>query len=165
MSSAVPFLASERLRRHTGRVVIELSLDTWVSLAALAAALITMYGMLRRGARNDMKAFRAEFTGDITELRTEVKGDITELRAGTEGSIARLEGAIEHLDQRTTRIEENIIEFRSEVKADITRLEENIVELRAEIKADITRLDDRVYALAVGLKPLVERSEQAATAG
>lgn len=128
-------------------MVIELSLDTWVSLAALAAALITMYGMLRRGARNDMKAFRAEFTGDITELRTEVKGDITELRAGTEGSIARLEGAIEHLDQRTTRIEENIIEFRSEVKA------------------DITRLDDRVYALAVGLKPLVECSEQAATAG
>jgi chromosome segregation ATPase len=116
--------------------MIELSLDTWVSLAALAAALITMYGMIRRGARSDARALRTELKSDVAGLRTELKGDI-----------ARLEGAIEHLDQRTARIEENIVEFRSETRA------------------DITRLDDRVYALAVGLRPLIEHPEQAAAAG
>jgi hypothetical protein len=127
--------------------MIELSLDTWVSLAALAAALITMYGMIRRGARSDARALRTELKSDVAGLRTELKGDVAGLRTELKGDIARLEGAIEHLDQRTARIEENIVEFRSETRA------------------DITRLDDRVYALAVGLRPLIEHPEQAAAAG
>lgn len=98
-----------------------MSLETWVSLATLVAALLTLHGMIRRGARNDMGALRTELTGDIAGLRTELKGDIA------------------RLDQRTSRIEDSLAEFRAESKVDIARLDDRVYALAAGLKPLVER--------------------------
>ena len=85
---------------HT-EVVTLLSLDTWVSLAALAAGLAGLYGALRRDMaemrtefKQDMAALRTEFKQDMLELRTDLKQDMAELRTDLKSDIGRLDDRV-----------------------------------------------------------------------
>jgi len=117
-----------------------MTIDTWVSLAALLAVLLTLGGLILTQGRS----LRSDLTGDIAQLdmkvdglRTELKGDIAGLRTELKGDIAGL---------------------RTELKGDIAGL-------RKELKGDIARLDDRVYALAAGLRPQIEVAQSGSTRG
>jgi hypothetical protein len=114
--------------------VSTMTIDTWVSLAALLAVLLSLGGLILTQGRS----LRSELKGDIARLdtkidgfRSELKGDIAGLRTELKGDIAGL---------------------RAELKGDIARV-------RAELAVDIGRLDDRVYALAAGLRPQVEEAQ------
>jgi hypothetical protein len=58
-------------------------------------------------------------------------------------------------------LRKEIVDSRTEVKADIGRLDDRV----ARLDDRVSRLDDRVYALAVGLRPeLEERAKGASSA-
>ena len=77
-------LASAKLAAHTGEV-IALSLDTWVSIAALAAVAITLFGQAR--------STRSELKRDIAELRAEIRDEIRAVDTN-------LRAELKHLDDR-----------------------------------------------------------------
>ena len=74
-----------------------MTIDTWVSLAALLAVLLTLGGLiLAQGRSLDAKidGLRTELKGDIGRLRTELKGDIGRLRTELKGDIGRLDDRV-----------------------------------------------------------------------
>lgn len=122
-----------------------MTIDTWVSLAALVGVLVTLGGLILAQGQS----LRADLSGDIAQLdlkvdrfRTELKGDFAELRTELKGDIAGLR----------TELKGDITELRTELKGDIAGL-------RTELKGDIRLLDDRVYALAAGLRPRLEEAQ------
>ena len=105
-----------------------MTIDTWVSLAALAGVVLTLGGLMlgqTRSLRADLKADIARLEAKIDGNRAEGKGDSAALRSELKAEVAGL---------------------RDELKAEVAGL-------RDDLKADIGRLDDRVYALAAGLRP------------
>ena len=60
-----------------------MSLDTWVSLVAICAFGLTLYGAIR--------SMRKELKNDITELKSELKGDISSLRSELIGTNQRID--------------------------------------------------------------------------
>lgn len=94
-----------------------MSLDTWVSLAALAAGLAGMYAALRREFRTEMSGLRTELKGDIGELRTELKGDIGELRTELKQDLRDLRS-----------------ELRADFKSDLSRLDDRIYALAGAMR-------------------------------
>ena len=116
-----------------------MTIDTWVSLAALAGVVLTLGGLMlgqTRSLRADLKADIARLEAKIDGNRAEGKGDNAALRSELKADIAGLRDDLKA----------DIAEIREELKGDIAGL-------REELKADIGRLDDRVYALAAGLRP------------
>jgi len=97
---------------HTEKV-IALSLDTWVSLAALVAGLAGMYAALRRELRSEIGSLRFEVKTDMAGLRTEVKADMAGLR---------------------TDLKADIAELRTDLKADIGRLDDRVYALAAAMR-------------------------------
>ena len=114
-----------------------MTIDTWVSLAALLGAMVTIIGTTSgqiRSLRSDVQRDLVRLDGKVDSLRVELKGDIAELRHELKGDLA---------------------ELRHELKGDLA-------ELRHELKSDVGRLDDRVYALAAGLRPQLEEARSSA---
>ena len=96
-----------------------MTIDTWVSLAALLAVLLTLGGLILTQGRS----LRSDLTGDIAQLdmkvdglRTELKGDIAGLRTELTGDIAGL---------------------RKELKGDIARLDDRVYALAAGLRPQI----------------------------
>lgn len=74
-----------------------MTIDTWVSLAALMAVLMTLGGLILTQGRS----LRSDLTGDIARLdvkvdglRTELKGDIDRLWKELKGDIGRLDDRV-----------------------------------------------------------------------
>jgi hypothetical protein len=113
-----------------------MTIDTWVSLAALLGVAVSLGGLMvgqTRSVRGDVACLDAK----IDANRLEAKADLADVRDELKGEIAGL---------------------RTELKGEIAGL-------RTELKGDIGRLDDRVYALAAGLRPRIEESHSPAASG
>lgn len=83
--------------------VVALSLDTWVSLAALAGSFSLLFGYLRSERterRRDMAQLRAAFTSDFTGLRTEIKSDVADLRTELKTEVGDLRRNVATLEER-----------------------------------------------------------------
>ena len=81
-----------------------MTIDTWVSLAALLAVLLTLGGLiLAQGRSLDAKidGLRTELKGDIGRLRTELKGDIGRLDDRVYALASGLRPQIEDAQHRT----------------------------------------------------------------
>ena len=116
-----------------------MTIDTWVSLAALAGVVLTLGGLMlgqTRSLRADLKADIARLEAKIDGNRAEGKGDSAALRSELKTDIAGLRD----------ELKAEVAGLRDELKAEVAGL-------RDDLKADIGRLDDRVYALAAGLRP------------
>lgn len=87
-----------------------MSLDTWVSIAALAAVAITLFGQAR--------STRTELKRDIAELRAEVKSEIAETRR---------------------ELWEAVHSSESGVRADLKHLDDRVYALAAGLKPEIER--------------------------
>lgn len=117
-----------------------MTIDTWVSLAALLGVVVSLGGLVlgqTRSLRLDLKSDIARLDAKIDANRVEAKSDLAGVRDEFKADLAGV---------------------RDEVKADIASL-------KSELKADLGRLDDRVYALAAGLRPRLEESHSAAVSG
>ena len=78
-----------------------LTLDTWVSLAAIAAGFAGVTGYLRSALldiRDEMVALRTELKSDIAGCRSELKGDIAGLRT----AVATLDDRVYNLNTSVT---------------------------------------------------------------
>jgi len=101
-----------------------MSLDTWVSIAALGGFAVTVIATVLvtfRRLRSDMGAMRTELKSDIAEVRTELASVRTELKS-------------------------DIAEVRTELKSDITRLDGRIFVLAAGLKPQIEEAGALVVA-------------------
>lgn len=138
--------------------VSTLSLDTWVSIGALATVTLTIVTiMLYSFAKLDKKidTTRTEVKSDIGTLRTELKTDISELRVELKTDISELR----------TELKTDFKELRTELRTEFTA---DLAAYRAESRSDLAvavnrletsifRLDTRVFELAASLRhrPLV----------
>ena len=104
---------------HTEKV-IALSLDTWVSLATLAAGLAGMYAALRRELRTDIGGLRTEMRSGFVDLRSEISSVRTELR--------------QDMTELRTELKQDMTELRTELKADIGRLDDRVYGLAASMR-------------------------------
>ena len=71
-----------------------------IGILAVGATVIGLLVTIRRDARTDSNALRAEFRADMQNLRTEVRGDMAALRKDVQAlteRMSRVEGAIEGL--------------------------------------------------------------------
>lgn len=112
-----------------------MSLDTWVSLVAIAGFGVALVRVVRSGNH---------------QLRDEIRRLDTKIDASIDRLDEKFSGRIEKLDEKLTgRIEK----LDEKLSGRIDRLDE-------KLSGRIEKLDDRVYALGVGLKPLLDEARQ-----
>ena len=112
---------------HTGRV-IEVELDTLVSLAALAGFGVAILGYLHTMKRD----LRAEFRSEISGCRSELKGEMAGMRSELKDEMAGM---------------------RSELKGDIAELRREMKQEFAKVEGRLTTLEQRTYDLSTRLPP------------
>jgi len=96
-----------------------LTIDTWVSLAALLGAMVTIIGTTSgqiRSLRSDVQRDLVRLDGKVDSLRVELKGDIAELRHELKGDLA---------------------ELRHELKSDVGRLDDRVYALAAGLRPQL----------------------------
>ncbi|MDF1603923.1 hypothetical protein [Nocardioides sp. YIM 152315] len=137
-----------------------MTIDTWVSLAALLGVLVALGGLTigqTRSLRSDLKGDVARLEAKVDDHRSESKADIAGLRDELKADLA----------ETRSELKADLAAVRSELKADLaavrSELKADLAETRSELKAEIGRLDDRVYALAAGLRPRIEGAPSAAS--
>ena len=110
--------------------MITVSQESWVSLAAIGAFAIALFGYLRNISK-DLKT-------EIGTTRTELKGDIASLD--------------DKLDKTRTELKGDIGAIRTELKGDIASLDDKLDKTRAELVGALTGGFAKVEARLINLE-------------
>ena len=99
-----PRLLAPTNRVRQNRTMITVSQESWVSLAAIGAFAIALFGYLRnisKDLKTEIGTTRTELKGDIASLDDKLDKTRTELVGALTGGFAKVETRLIALEQRT----------------------------------------------------------------